>query len=80
MKVFTKEDITIANTLPAQYKYMARNKDGTLYIHKEMPTKNNSFWDSYSYLTSTDLDYGFESICFDDEEPILIEDIISLYL
>ena len=40
---------------------------------------NNSFWDSYSYLTSTDLNYGFESISFDDEEPILIEDIVSLY-
>lgn len=77
MKIFTKEDIAIAKELPKQYKYMTRNKSGELNVHKKLPEREGGIWWSNSYMSSTDLNEGFDSISWEDEEPTLIEDIIK---
>lgn len=77
MKIFTKEDIAIAKTIPRKYKYMARNKNGGLYVHKKFPKREGGIWWSNSYMSSTDLNEGFESISWEDEKPTLIKNIIK---
>lgn len=59
------------------FKYIARDKDGRLFLYCSKPQKESEKWVSrrlYDMLPLTDL---FDWITFDDAEPWCIDDIVK---
>lgn len=60
-------------------KYVARDRDGKLYVYPTRPIKTSITWlskyDVYKKLWSENL---FEFITFEDDEPYSIEDLLKL--
>lgn len=60
-------------------RYIARDRDGRLYVYPERPNKMSICWllksDAYKQIWSGNL---FEFITFDDDEPYSIEDLLKL--
>lgn len=60
-------------------RYIARDRDGRLYVYPERPNKGTTAWlskgDVYKKIWSENL---FEFITFDNNEPYLIEDLLKL--
>lgn len=68
------------------WKYIARDEDGKLYIYKDCPIKGERYWLPFIEIKMTYLDYlsdlinvnkVFEFIKWEDEEPFYIEDYID---
>lgn len=58
------------------YKYIARDKDNTLYIYKDEPQKKKEVWGSihgYKIIDKTDL---FKFVEWSDKEPFNIEKLL----
>lgn len=70
----------LINTLPEKWKYIARDKNGKLYVYSEEPKKSE---DGYWYVDqemkkSCLISVGFDILHFiknKDEKPILIDDL-----
>lgn len=66
----------ILNNLPYEYKYLARDKNGVLYVYTKKPTKNRMFhigtWSCYDedskHMTLVMYDDWFKSIKWEDDE------------
>lgn len=60
-------------------RYIARDRDGKLYVYPSRPMKTSITWlskyDVYKKIWSENL---FEFIKWDDDEPYLIEDLLKL--
>lgn len=68
------------------WKYIARDEDGKLYIYKDCPIKGERYWLPFIEIKMTHLDQFsdlinvnkvFEFIKWEDEEPFCIEDYID---
>ena len=78
MKEFTEDEKIIARNIDKNYKWMARDNNGALYVYREKPEKEDATWlnmDSFSQLTV--LSHLFPAIKWGDEEPTLISDIYN---
>ena len=77
----TLHEKCILESLPNDYKYIARDKDGELYIYKHKPIKDQILW----LLQTADdrecklqlFNHLFKFINWDDDEPYKIEDILK---
>ena len=70
---------TAENLLKNGYKWIVRNETGRLFAHFEKPFKNkvNNVWGSVGFDTSVcDFVPIFQSIHFDDKEPVSLESIV----
>ena len=80
MKTFSDAEKTIARNIDWEYRWMARDKDGNLYIYEEKPKKTGIDWIATG---SSDYDYFFgfnhlfTDIKWEDDEPTLIRDIYN---
>ena len=68
------------------WKYIARDEDGTLYVYKDRPIKEERHWYPFIEFEMEHLDYlsdlinvnkVFEFVKWEDEEPFCIEDYID---
>ena len=68
------------------WKYIARDEDGKLYIYKDCPIKGERYWLPFIEIKMTHLDYlsdlinvnkVFKFIKWEDEEPFCIKDYID---
>ena len=76
-KDFTEEDIMLAKLIPKQYKYMARDENGELFLSEIKPIKAYSAWTGVGVGSLGVFSDNFKSILLNDKEPTLIEDIIK---
>ena len=76
-KDFTEEDIMLAKLIPKQYKYMARDENGELFLSEIKPIKAYSAWTGVRVGSLGVFSDNFKSILLNDKEPTLIEDIIK---
>ena len=62
-----------------KYKYIARDKDGSLYIYKDKPSKKEDVWCSlYAYCRiDRYIDDLFHFIEWTDKEPMSIEELLN---
>lgn len=75
----TDDERAILRNLPNEYKYIARDSRGELYLYGNMkPQKNISdVWVSGGYSKKFDLfKHLFQFITWEDEEPYLISDLL----
>lgn len=79
VKVSRGERIVL-QMLDKKYKYLARDKDGNLYVYENKPEKKGRFhwyyYDGKIYGFST-FNHHFQFIQWSDEEPWSITDIIN---
>lgn len=83
MKKFTEDEKIIARKINKKFKWMARDKNGSLFVYVSNPTKEEKFgaWVSnnhYYISINAVFDQGlFKSIKWKDAEPTRISDIYN---
>ena len=78
-KEFTDDELCILKNIDKEYKWIARDEDGELYLFKEKPYKSLGVWETKSVRTTDFLCYNylFQSITSEDEEPVFIDDYVE---
>lgn len=68
---FTEDEKVILRNLPEQYKWIARDEDGDVFVYIEKPAKNSEGWvaDMGDTKSITFFNHIFQSIQWSDEEP-----------
>ena len=76
----TEQEINILSSLEPQYKYIARDLNGTLWVYEEEPEKDTDWhlWESNVVaLPLQAFEHLFTSIQFENEYPVNIHDILK---
>ena len=74
----TEQEKVILQSIDPQFKYIARDKNGLLYLYDDEPTKEEKSWypeSDYSDLCA--FSHLFENVKWEDEEPTLIQDLLN---
>ena len=77
MKTFSDDEKLIARNIDTEYKWMARDNDGNLYVYEGKPKKEESSWYSDGCSLFFQFNHLFSAIKWKDEEPTLISDIYN---
>ena len=72
----TEDEKTILRNLPKHYKWIARDKNGCLYVYASKPEKVITIWEG-SGLPMIPFDHLFQFIKWEDEEPYSIEKLLE---
>ena len=79
--VISKRDIAFLEYIKEEYKFIARNSDGGLFVYKTQPKKAETYCNWFGYGFSNlhvRFDVDFPMVKWSDEEPWLIEDLKKL--
>lgn len=78
--VISKMDRAFLDYLNCNYKYIARDMSGELYVHFSKPHKIIHYWNSTNELSNglKIFNIDFPMIKWSDDEPWLIEDLKNL--
>lgn len=78
-KQFTNDELAIMRSFPSRFDWITRDKSGSVYIFEKKPSKNEyGCWgngDNYCILVI--FNHLFQSIQWEDEEPIYIPDYVE---
>ena len=77
MKEFTEDEKIIARNIDKNFEWMARNRDGKLYVYKVKPKKEKISWYAHGYAYLQFFDHLFLAVKWEDDEPTLISDIYN---
>lgn len=75
----TEDEKTILRNLPETCKWIARDRDGMLFVYSVKPSKAVNVWVStlgYTFLES--FNHLFKMVKWEDDEPWKIEDLLKL--
>lgn len=73
----TEDEKVILKNINKKYKWIARDKDGGLFIYIEKPIKLTNHWSCYTASPLDVYSHLFTCIKWEDEEPYLIEDLLK---
>ena len=73
----TEDEKVILRNLPKQYKWIARDMGGCLYVYASKPKKGRITWEEDSGLPMIPFNHLFQFIQWEDEEPYSIEDLLK---
>lgn len=59
--------------------YIARDKDGSLYLYEKAPIKEDSYWDTMSGCIELDTDL-YPEIMWENTEPTKLDNEKSMFL
>lgn len=60
------------------FKYIARDSGGTVFLYREKPSKKTKIWASiHSHRILDDFNERFQFIKWEDEEPTSIKDVLK---
>ena len=79
-KEFTDDELCILRNIDKRYKWVARDKSVNLCIFDDKPNKNEETWENmihYEYIEFHCYNHLFNSIQWEDEEPIYIDDYVE---
>lgn len=71
-----EDEKVILRNLPKEYKWIARDIDGCLYVYASKPKKGITMWESDG-LPMIPFDHLFQFIKWEDEEPYSIEELLE---
>lgn len=69
---------TILANLDCDFKYIARDEDGDLYIYKEKPSLLFECWNGIGGCEFSAFNHLFQFVKWEDEEPYYIPDLFKL--
>ena len=79
-KEFTDDELCILRNIDKKYKWIARDESGNLCIFVSKPNKNEEIWENMihsDYIEFHCYNHLFNSIKWEDEEPIYIDDYVE---
>ena len=79
-KEFSDDELCILRNIDKKYKWIARDESRSLCIFDEKPKKSEEMWDNVTHSDFIELNcYNslFNSIQWEDEEPIRIDDYVE---
>ena len=77
----TDDEKAILKNINKRYKWIARDKDRTLFIYGNKPIKKESSWMSenlFDWFCMWIFNHLFQFIKWKDEEPYLIKDLLKM--
>ena len=75
----TSDEKIILQNIDSKYKYIARERNGKLYVYSEKPRKHEFVWVAPSYIGGLSaINHLFNMVKWEDEEPWAIEDLLKL--
>ena len=75
----TEDEKTILRNLPADYEWIARDKNGMLCVYPDKPLKGGATWWSSLRHRSLDVfDHLFKMVKWEDDEPWKIDVLLEL--
>lgn len=81
--VLTEDEKTILKNLPKKFKYIARDKNGNLWIYEIPVEKHTSVWEMSNECKRSDVldfeafEHLFQFIKWEDEEPYSIKELLN---
>lgn len=76
--VLTEAEKVILENIDKRYKYIARDKDGSLYIFNEKPTKEDEFWDAQLDCCRLEgFEHLFKFVLWEDDAPYEIAELLK---
>ena len=72
----TEDEKVILRNLPKEYKWIARDSSGMVYIFIEKPEKGQAIWYGFGQ-PMIPFYHLFQFIKWEDEEPYLIEELLK---
>jgi hypothetical protein len=76
-KEFTDDELAIMRSLPKKYEYITRDRIGHMYLYTKKPTKFENEWTISCCMDFTIFNTLFNSIKWEDEEPVFIDDYVE---
>ena len=79
-KEFTDDELAIMRSIPKMYRWIARDKAGSVYIFEKKPSKNEyGCWGNNKgiYCILVIFNHLFKCIQWEDEEPVYIPDYVE---
>lgn len=75
----TDDEIVILKVINKKYKWIVKDKCGSLYIYEEKPWKGSSIWDNGygNYVECHIFDHLFQFIKWEDEKPYSIDELLK---
>lgn len=74
----SESDRRFLDYIPDEYNWMARDKNGLLYVYYCKPFKSKESWISENIKGVKEFKISFSIVKWEDEEPWLIEDLKKL--
>ena len=72
----TYDEKIILRNLPKKYKYIARDKNGLIFLYAKKPNKCEYSWGGCKYMLLP-LEHLFQFIQWEDEEPYSIAELLG---
>ena len=72
----TEDEKIILKNIPKKYKYIARDKNGLIFLHSKKPSKYDYSWIGYNDIAFPYY-HLFQFIKWEDDEPYLIEELLG---
>ena len=72
----TEDEKVILRNLPKEYKYIARDKSGLIFLFSKKPSKCDYSWIGYNDIAFP-FGHLFQFIEWEDEEPYSIEELLG---
>ena len=72
----TYDEKIILRNLPEKYKWIARDKNGLIFLYAKKPSKCEYSWGGCKYMLLP-LEHLFQFIQWEDDEPYLIEKLLG---
>ena len=78
-KQFSQETLNFFKCIDKRWRYIAKDKNGTISAFGSKPTKKERCWLNYEGFDCLDVfkDSLFDKIKWEDEEPIRIDDYVE---
>ena len=73
----TEDEKVILKNVPKEYKWIARDIDGCLYVYASKPKKGITMWEDSSGLPMISFDHLFQFIKWEDDEPYSIKELLK---
>ena len=74
----TDDEKAILRSVDNKFEFIARDKDGVLFIYMRKPYKDKTRWESGALVTTLDIfNHLFQSIKWEDEEPWSIKELLE---
>ena len=78
-KQFSQDTLNFFKCIDKRWRYIAKDKNGTISAFGSKPTKKERCWLNYEGFDCLDVfkDSLFDQILWEDEEPIYIDDYVE---
>ena len=78
-KKFSQDTLNFFKCIDKRWRYIAKDKNGTISAFGSKPTKKERCWLNYEGFDCLDVfkDSLFDEILWEDEEPICIDDYVD---